>query len=267
MNNRLGPIAAAFLMLMLSACSSPTASQTGGGTSSGGGPTAATTTTKAAEVKQGTVADAVAQGWLAGTANTSFGAGTAGKVDVVASGPIAPGPGGISVPIALRNSTSDTISNVDVTGAATDAAGKILGSGQSQGVNPSSIPPGGIALGYVYFAPNTPVQAESKIDFTVASRPVTGKPYFRDLKVDQANMAGENVTGKATNSSGDPLKGPYSVHVTCFDEKGELLNSQIGFASPSADVAAGQSVTFQVGLYGKACPSFLLGVSGYGPLG
>lgn len=267
MNNRLGLITMAFLMLTLSACSSPTASQTGGGTSSGGASAAATTPTKAAEVNQGTVADAVAQGWLAGTANPSFASGTAGKVDVVASGPITPGPGGISVPIALRNDTNDTISNVDVTGAATDASGKILGSGQSQGVKPSSIPPGGIALGYVYFAPKTPVQADSKINFTVASRPVTGKPYFRDLKVDQANLAGENVTGQATNSSGDPLKGPYSVHVTCFDEKGALLNSQTGFASPSADIAAGQSVTFQVGLFGKPCPSFLLGVSGYGPLG
>ncbi|MFE4195862.1 FxLYD domain-containing protein [Paenarthrobacter sp. NPDC056912] len=107
------------------------------------------------------------------------------------------------------------------------------------------------------------MKTDSKIEFTVASRPVTGKPYFRDLKVDQANIAGENVTGKATNSSDDKLSGPYSVHVTCFDEKGAMLDTLTGYASPSADIAAGQSVTFQIGLADKACPSFLLGVSGY----
>lgn len=262
MNNRLVTMAAALGVLMLSACSSPGTSQTGGGTS-GGQPAAVETTAEAAEVKPGTLADAVDQGWLAGTATASFGPGAPGKVDVVATGPIISGYGGISAPIAVRNNTTDTISSVDVTGAATDAAGKIIGSGQSQGFNPSSIPPGGVALGFVYFEPNTQVTADSKIEFTVASRPVTGKPYFRDLKVDQANIAGENVTGKATNASDDRLSGPYSVHVTCFDEKGAMLDRLTGYASPSADIAAGQSVTFQIGLAGKACPSFLLGVSGY----
>lgn len=265
MNKRLSTIAAALLLLGISGCAGPAATQTGGGPSSGGATPTATTKPSAAAVP-GTTEDAVAAGWLAGTATPSIPEVSTGKVDVVVSGPIAPNPGGTLIPFALRNGTGDAISSIDVTGAATDATGKILASGQSQGLSPATVQPGGVALGFVYFDPNTDIPADSKVEFTVASRPLKGEPYFRDLKVEQANAVGDSITGKATNPSKDTLNGPYSVHATCFDEAGALLSSHGGFASPSADLAEGQSVMFQVSLYGKPCPSFLLGVSGYGPL-
>lgn len=258
-------LSAALLALLVSSCSAPASTQTGGGTS-GGGEQSTSAPEPAAEVEPGTIADAVAAGWLAGTAQPTIPAGTEGKVDVVASGPIVPSSGGISVPIVLRNMTADAITGVDVSAAATDASGTILGSGQSQGLNPTNVPSGGVALGYVYFAPNTEIPADAKLEFTVASQPVKGTPYFQDLKVEQANLAGQNISGKATNVSQETLNGPYSVSVTCFDEGGNLLSTLGSFASPDADIAPGQSVTFQVALYDRPCPSFLLGVSGYGPL-
>lgn len=258
-------LTAALLVLLVSSCAAPASTQTGGGTSTGG-EHKTSAPEPAAEVKPGTIADAVAAGWLAGTAQPTLPNGSEGKVDVVASGPIVPSPSGISVPIVLRNMTADAITSIDVAAAATDASGTILGSGQSQGMNPTSVPSGGVALGYVYFAPNTEIPADAKLEFTVASQPVKGLPYFRDLKIEQANLAGQNIAGKAANSSQDTLNGPYGVHVTCFDESGNLLSTLIDFASPAADIAAGQSVTFQVPLFDRPCPSFLLGVSGYGPL-
>lgn len=84
--------------------------------------------------------------------------------------------------------------------------------------------------------------------------------------MDEANAVGTSITGQATNTSKNNLKGPYGVHVTCIDAAGSLLSSQTGYASPDADLAAGQSVIFQVDFYDEPCPTFLVGVSGYGPL-
>lgn len=70
------------------------------------------------------------------------------------------------------------MTSVDVTAAAKDASGKIVFSGQSQGVNLTSVPSGVIALGYVYLAPNTKLGADVKLEFTVASQPVKGSPTF-----------------------------------------------------------------------------------------
>jgi hypothetical protein len=154
-----------------------------------------------------------------------------------------------------------------VTAAAHDVSGKIIASGSSQGLSPQTVPAGGLALGYVYFAPpGTTLTADAKLTFTVASKPVKGSPYFRDLKMDQASASGDSVVGQATNTSKDTLKGPYGVNVVCFDEKGALSIVQGGYAEPSDDVAPGQGVTFQISLLGEPCPSFLVGVSGYGPL-
>lgn len=262
---RSSTIAAALLVLAVSGCAGPAATQTGGGTSSGSSRPAATTKS-AADVPLGTVGDAVAAGWLAGTATPTFPAGTAGKVDVVASGPVVASPGGTQVPIAVRNGTPDTISSINVTGAVMDPTGKILGSGQSQELNPASVPSGGVALGTIYFNPNTKIPADAKLEFTVASRKLEGKPYLQDLKIDQANAVSDSITGKATNTSGDTVTGPFGVDVTCFDDKGALLSQYVGYASPSAALAEGQSVTFQVPLFGKPCPTFLVGVSGFGHL-
>lgn len=263
----LAVLATAVLALTISGCGGPGSSQTGGGTTGDGASASPAETTQAA-VKQLTVADVIAEGWLAGNAKPTLGEGAPGKADVVASGKVIADAMGTTVPIALRNNTEDTISSIEVAGSAVDASGKILASGQSQGLNPAVVPPGGISLGYVYFSSTTKVPANAKMEFTVASQPVEEgtKPYFRDLKVDQANLVGEAITGKATNTSQDTLNGPYAVRVTCFDAKGAMMDSQTTYASPSADIAAGQSVTFQVQFYGKKCPSFLLGVGGYGPL-
>lgn len=267
------------LLISVSACSSGT-TQTGGGASTAGSSSApvaeaaetsgaaetteAVETMEAAEIVPMTVADVIAEGLLAGTAEPEFDMGSDGNVDVVATGPINTSVGGTTVAVAIRNNSEDTITSVDVTGAAKDAAGTIIGSGQSQGLKPMNVPPGGIALGYVYYQSEIP--ADTAIDFTVASQPVEGDPYFRDLQMDQANLVGESITGQATNASADTISGPYSVDVYCFNEAGEILNSQRGFASPDADLAAGQSVTFEIPLFGAECPTFLVGASGYGPL-
>lgn len=249
----------------LTACSSPGTAQTGGGSSTSDASSAASTeTTASIAVTPGTIQDVITAGWLAGTAKPKFGDGQPDRVDVVASGPISAKYESTSVLIAVRNNTPKTITSIEVSGAAKDKSGKIIGSGQSQGINPAAVPAGGIALGYVYFSSEIP--SKSKIDFTVASKPLEGEPYFQDLTIDEANLVGKAITGQATNTSKNKLNGPYGVQVTCFDKTGKLLSSHGDFASPDADLEPNQSVTFQVDLFDNSCPTFLVGASGYGPL-
>lgn len=259
---------AAVVLLALTGCGSGS-TQTGGGTSDQGDAAPTTETaeasTEAVPVEPLTIDDVVAEGWLAGDARPQIGEGTSGEVSVVVTGPINVDQiGATQVPIIIRNSTDTAATNVDITGAAKDAEGMILASGRSQGVHPALVPAGGVALAFVYFDSEVPTDAT--IDFTVASAPSEGEPYFRDLKFDQANNTGTSIAGQATNPYDDTLNGPYSVRVFCFSDADELLSSTGSFASPDADLAAGQSVTFDVNLFETDCSKFLTGISGYGPL-
>lgn len=264
--------AAAVVLVALAGCGSGN-SQTGSGTSGQGSTVPAAEaveatperTTEAAAVDPLTIDDVVAEGWLAGDARPDIGEGTSGEVSVVLTGPInVDQTGATQVPIIVRNSTDAAATNVDITGAAKDAGGTIQASGRSHGVHPALVPPGGVTLSYVYFDSEVPTDAT--IDFTVASQPAEGEPYFRDLKFDQANNTGRSITGQATNSSDDTLNGPYGVTVFCFSDADEFLGTTMGFASPDADLSAGQSVTFDVNLFEMECSKFLTGISGYGPL-
>ncbi|MGO3255495.1 FxLYD domain-containing protein [Glutamicibacter ardleyensis] len=250
------------LALAMTACGSSGTSQTGGGSNLTSEPTIESSPSPT--FKPGTTDDAIKAGWLAGNAKPKFKPGTEGQVDVVATGPVKGQHGMTTIVVAIRNSTNESITSIDVAGVAKDKSGKIIGSGSSQGFNPSSVPAGGIGLGYVYFGSDIP--SSSKIDFTVASQPVQGEAYFQDLTVDQANVVGKSITGQATNNSELTLNGPYGVQVTCFDEKGKLLSTYGDFGKPDADLKPGQSISFQVDQYGGSCPTFLLGASGYGPL-
>lgn len=260
-----GVIAAALVVLALGGCAP---AQTGGGTATRSSAAAAPATPSAlvpsstpTEVKLGTTADAVAAGWLAGAPQPTYPAGPTGKIDVVASGPIVDRLTQTSVvPVVVRNGTQKMVTSIDVTGAAMDGSGKIVGSGKSLVFSPTTVPAGGVALGFVYFDPMIP--GDAKIKFTVRSKPRMGKPYALDLKVDQANLVGDTITGMATNNHSQPVKGTFAVNITCFDQTGKLLASELGSASPEADLAPGQSVTYQVDLHGTPCPEFLVGVSG-----
>lgn len=256
------------LALAVAGCAAPAETSSGGTATTSNSPVAATSTvsptttpTAPVEVKLGTTADIVAAGWLAGVPRPTFTAGPAGKISVVANGPVVARPTKTSiVPIVVRNGTQVPVTNVEVTGAAMDQSGKILGSARSLVFSPTTVPAGGVAFGFLYFDPMIPEDAQ--IDFTVVTESAAGRTNAQDLTVDQANAVGDAITGKATNNHAYSVKGSFTVNVTCFDEAGALLTSELGFASPTRDIVPGGSVTYQVDLHGTPCPSFLVGVSG-----
>lgn len=102
-----------------------------------------------------------------------------------------------------------------------------------------------------------------KYEFTAKTVPADTSSYnTAPLTVGEATANGSSIVGTATNKTGKPLTGPYSVQVYCFT--GNKLVEQLGdFADQDADIVADTKVSFTVALYDTKCPNFTVGVSGY----
>ena len=197
-----------------------------------------------------------------GTANPSFDAGEPGKLSIVQIGqPV--GSFLAMVPIVVRNMTAGTLTGIEVSGGAR-SGGQLVASGSSLGFHPSSVPPGGVAFGFVFFGSELP--ADVSLELTVAGSPPDQYLSEVDVLVSEANLVaddyGSHVAGTVTNASDTTVSGPFSVGVYCFD--GDLLiSADTGYTDGSNELAPGASVTFSVALFDRECPTFLVAASGY----
>lgn len=261
-------VAVVALLLALAACTSGLSTSTTTGVSPGSAaPTASSVVTTALgdTAAPSLPVDIKASGLLGGNAAPNIPIGDPGKVSVVVVGPVPTEQSpGFSIPIIIRNNTSKGVGRVEVVGAARDATGKLVASGTSQGFDPVSMKTGEAALGYIYYSPGTIIPSNAKFDFTVTtSEPSAGSSFdLASLKVTEANLVNKKVVGKANNTTGRPLQGPFSVRVSCFDGTGNLVESLGEFASPDKLESDG-AATFQVDLFDRACTTFLVGANGY----
>jgi len=203
---------------------------------------------------------------LAGTAKPTFSAGAAGKIDTVYVGKILRDPSGSAeLPIVLRNNTQHAISHIDATATARNSAGALIATGQSQETDPAQLAPGEAALSFIYFQIGTaPVPDTATFGFTFETIAADTSSYnTATAKVTEANLSGGSIVGTATNATRASMQGPYSVNVYCFDAAGAIVDTSGGFADQNANVAPGGNLTFTVSLYGRACPNFLVGVTGF----
>lgn len=203
---------------------------------------------------------------LAGTAvNASFPAGAPGQLAVVANGPITNN----TVPVIVRNNTGRTVTDVEVQGAARDAAGALVGSGSGRRVQPAALAPGAIGIGYVAFS-STP--AATQFDFTTTSKPSrgAGRDYIAGLEITESNVVQQQrygttttqIVGSILNPLQGTVNGPISVFVLCLDASGNpaLVRETI---AEGDDLPAGATTTFAASIYDQACDSYLVGASGY----
>ena len=188
--------------------------------------------------------------------------GSPGQLSVVLSG----SPYGGSVPVIVRNRTSEAVSSTIVSGTARDSSGSLIGSGESQGFEPAVIGPGEWAVGYVYFGWND-LPADATFDLTATGQPVD--EYFIELNatVEEFNRTqgsfGETIVGIAKNTHDVEIRGPVSVMVGCFSKDGDRLTSTYSTYTDGDGISPGGTSSFSVGLLDD-CPVFALGVSGYG---
>jgi len=200
---------------------------------------------------------------MGGTAKPSLSPGIAGKLDVIFTGtPEATST--TTVPFILWNGTSRTLSTVDVAGSAS-INGSIVGSGNSQDVEPTDVAPGQAVFGMVYFGHAVPPGAAVSLSATSKSG-TSG--YEASVQVTQANYVAGNTTGTSatvagavTNTGSATVDSPISVSIYCFT--GSALMAVAGdFVSGTANLAPGASGSFSTSVP-ASCTTFLVGASGH----
>jgi hypothetical protein len=169
-----------------------------------------------------------------------------------------------SFPMIIHNGTDQTISRVEVSGAAVDADGTTVSSGSSQGFEPNLIEPGGIAIGYVYagfdLAANVTLEQVS-VDYT------TGVGSFENIlavDVTEVSVSTQRVTGTISNPHDAEVSGPVSIDMACLDDSGTLMAVTGAFADRDGMEAGGTS-TFTIDFYGREmdCAGVILAASGF----
>jgi len=206
--------------------------------------------------------------FMGGTAKPSLAAGAAGKLDVIYVGtPISTGT--TTVAVVVWNGMSHPVNNVDVSGSAS-VGGAVVGSGDSQDVEPENLAPGDAAFGKVYFQTAVPSAATFDLTATASSGTST---YFLDAHVSQATLVppatGTStrtaaVVGTITNPTQITMSGPISVNVYCFTG-GALSKVDDGFMSGTRKLTPNANGSYSVTVP-SSCTTYLVGASGFGKL-
>lgn len=194
---------------------------------------------------------------IAGNASPRLSEATGGEVSVVALGPYDRLSG--IVPIIVQNGTGTPVADITIAGSARNG-GKLIASGQDQGISPSYVPPDDYSFGYVYFASDLNITGETEFEFDVEWS--NGASDFVDIAVTEAEGTPNGVVGSAQNTTDRKVSGPIGISVMCFDTNGRVLSAPIGFLNKDT-LLPGETGTWQVDLYSDPCPRFWVAASGF----
>lgn len=217
-----------------------------------------TTTTDEPDVQAGAT---LASPYLQGTLDTQLPPGEPDEVSVIAVGPPQS-----ATPVVVRNNTSDVV-EVHLSATARDASGALVGSGEDQGVKPAFVEPGHLGIGYVYLGIDDPPPGTT-LETTARGEDVDDDFGALPGSIAEHNLAPgqfgqEQVVGVVRNDNDEPIEGPISVLVMCFDEAGSPLSTASGFTDIET-IDPGQQGSFSVDLFDEAgCPRYLIGASGF----
>lgn len=202
---------------------------------------------------------------LAGTAHPVFSPGPLGKLDIVYTG-AAYSPGGETadgtiVPFAVWNGTTKSVQDLSASGTAS-LGGKVVGSGNSQDIEPPNLARGQVAFGIIFFQTATPAGATFNIS-------ASSEADFSNTLVAQVTQANEvpgsfsnDVVGSITNPNKQPIMGPLGAYVFCFNSSNMLSAVETGYASGNGPWAPGATASYDTSLE-DPCPTFLVGASGF----
>jgi len=209
---------------------------------------------------------------FAGTAHPTFTSGTPGSLEVIDVGsPNVIGSGdGTEVPVEVWNGTLQSVSGVDISGPAMSGS-TVVGSGDSQDVEPGVLDPGEVAFGMVFYTQDLP----SGVTFTLTATGSTDTASYQNARVVQANYSasgglagGPDVVGTVTNPGIVSITYPVPTDLYCFSSTGVLLSVGESFVDGNAGLAPGASGSYAVDVPTDSsgsplpCPTFLVGSSG-----
>ena len=195
--------------------------------------------------------------YVGGNRSPRLPTGSQGRIAVIARGGYLNG----SVAVIVRNNTPRVARNIDVTGVATSASGRLLATGADQEMLPSTVRPGEIAIGYVFFDADLPPDARFKL------RATDGPNWKRaaaggDLVIQQSALAGDRVVGFARNGHNRRVEGPIPAYAACFTRASKLIDLRWEFTDQDSVPPRGQ-LPFDIELYNTPCSVFLVAVRGH----
>lgn len=207
-----------------------------------------------------------------GTAHPTFSSGASGALDVIYVGTaysLGSGDGTI-VPVEVWNGTSESMTSVDISGPAMSGS-TVIGSGDSQDVEPGLLAPGDVAFGMVFYTQNVP----SGTTFNLTANGSTDTSFAVNAQVVQANYSasgggfgGAAVVGTVRNPGTSTISAPIPTDLYCFSATGALLNVSEDFVAGDAPLAPGATGSYSIdvptpiGGSQLPCPTFLVGSSG-----
>ena len=173
---------------------------------------------------------------------------------------------GTMVPVEVFNGTDQSVAQVDVSGAASSGSA-VVGSGDSQDVEPAVLAPGEVAFGMVFYTQDLP----AGVTFTLTATGSNETSNVVNIKVVQANysgtggIAGSGVVGSVMNPSSTNVNAPVQTDLYCFSPTGTLQSVNGGFMAGNGGLPPGASGSYSIDIEGPApCTSdFLVGSSGY----
>jgi hypothetical protein len=169
------------------------------------------------------------------------------------------------VPFVVRNNSEGDVYDVRVTATAKDAGGRVVASGEDQGVRPFHVQPGTLGLGHIYFD-GLVLPTDTVFEFRVETAPADELRYqrTRDLEVAEASLFEDRIVGQIENPQDGEIEGYISITVTCFDLSGFPLRDFWEFIETTS-FPPDQLLPFQATLYGvqsQGCPAFLVAGNG-----
>lgn len=184
--------------------------------------------------------------------------GSGGAIEIVAVGsPVRD----TTVPLLIRNTTAEAVSQVSVTGTVRDADGQLVASGEDQGFLPNVVEPGGYAIGYVYFGSDNLADSDSlDFEFDIDTSPEPNS-FRRDLEITEISVRADRIVGTLSNPLDIRVSTP-NVMALCLDADGTPSAYYESTAEQDA-LEPGASGSFQIELYGGQCDRYLIGASGF----
>lgn len=169
-----------------------------------------------------------------------------------------------AVAVVVRNNTEKTYSTVDVSGEVRDANGKVTQVVNGLQFYPSPIPPGGLALGQVYF--DQPVNEGDQVKLKVKGTELSS--FSLDsfpLELVEYNVLEDGrVTGSVRNNSEQTTTNRGYTILMCFNEGTNPVWSDIG--SIDEGLAPGEVAAFEFGQFGGipvSCDRYLFAAYSY----
>lgn len=172
---------------------------------------------------------------------------------------------GNNLPVLVRNNSDRDVRSVEVSATVRSADGKLIGSGGTLlGISPNLVRVGEYAFGYLYFD-GIALPSDAVYEFEVSADDASDTQFLSvvDMEIEEAEFLGDRIVGSVKNGTSEPVSGPIGVSGICFDNDGGIIGTVNSYTDKD-EVAAGESASFQIDLYGVSdCSNFLVAGSGY----